>query len=145
VEKSEGVVVEILPILGEPATAVEPGDGALNDPALGFHDKAFDVVGAFDDFDLQVWHDSGDAVLEDRAGVGAVGEQLPQEWELSKQSGQQQNTAVAILNVCRSHQRVQQQPQFVDQDVAFLAFDQLACIEATRVDGSPPFSALFTL
>jgi hypothetical protein len=145
VEESEGVVVEVLPILGEPATAVEPGDGALDNPALGFHDKAFDVVGAFDDFDLQVRHDGHDAALEDRAGIGTVGEQLPQERELPEQSGQQQNTAVTVLNVCRSHQRVQQQPQFVDEDVAFLAFDQLACIEAMRVDGRPPFSALFTL
>jgi hypothetical protein len=43
-----------------------------------------------DDFDHQVWHDVGDRILEDRAGLGAVCEQLPQERELSEQGGQQQ-------------------------------------------------------
>jgi len=40
---------------------------------------------------------------------------------------------------------VQQQAEFVDEDVAFLAFDQLAGVEAMRIDRGPPFSALFTL
>jgi hypothetical protein len=40
---------------------------------------------------------------------------------------------------------VQQQPEPVDQDVAFLPLDQLAGIKAMRIDRRPPFSALFTL
>ena len=40
---------------------------------------------------------------------------------------------------------MQQQSELVDQDVALLAFDQLAGIEAMRIDRRPPFSALFTL
>jgi hypothetical protein len=40
---------------------------------------------------------------------------------------------------------VQQQPKLVDQDVAFLALDQFAGVEAMRIDRRPPFSALFTL
>jgi hypothetical protein len=138
-------VVEIFPILGEAATSVEPGDGALDDPTLGFHDKAFDGVGTFDDLDLEVRHDHCDAAVEDRAGIGTVCEQLPQKGKLSEQSGQQQDTAVAVLNVSRSHQCMQQQTKFVDQDVALLTLDQLACIEAMRIDGGAPFSALFTL
>ena len=144
-EECERVMTAIFPVLGEPAATVEPGDGAFNDPALGFNDEAFGVVTTFDDFDLQVRQDARDAALEDWAGIGAVGEQLPQERELSEQGGQQQDTAVAVLNVCGRHQRVQQQTEFVDQNVALLALDQLACIEAMRVDGRAPFSALFTL
>jgi hypothetical protein len=49
VEKSQNVVVEIFPVLGEAAASVEPSDGALDDPALGFHDEAFDGVGTSDD------------------------------------------------------------------------------------------------
>jgi hypothetical protein len=41
-------VVAVLPVLGEPTAAVEPGDGALDDPALGLDDKAFGMIGAFD-------------------------------------------------------------------------------------------------
>jgi hypothetical protein len=49
------------------------------------------------------------------------------------------------LNVSGSHQRVQQQTQCLDKEVALLALDQLASIEAVQVDGRAPFSALFTL
>jgi hypothetical protein len=41
--------------------------------------------------------------------------------------------------------RLHQQALGVDQDVALLAFDLLACIVARRVDAGPPFSAPFTL
>ena len=65
--------------------------------------------------------------------------------ELAEQSGQQENAAVAILNVGGSHQRMQHETQPIDQEVALLALDQLAGIKAVWVDASPPFSALFTL
>ena len=144
-EERQRVVTAIFPVLGEPTATIEPGDRALDDPSLRFDDEAFAAVAAFDDFDLQVRHHRRGAALEDRASIGAVCEQLPQERELSEQGGQQQHTAVAILNVSGRHQRVQQQTEFVDENVALLALDQLACIEAMRVDGRAPFSELFTL
>ena len=85
------------------------------------------------------------SVGEDRPGIGAVREQLAQEGKLSEQGGQQQHTAIAVLHVGGGDQGVQQQPELVDQDVAFLALDQLAGVEAMRIDRGPPFSALFTL
>jgi hypothetical protein len=138
-------VVAVFPVLGEPSAAVEPGNGTLNDPTFGFDDKAFGSIRAFDDLDLQATHRGGGTVVEDRACIGAVSEQFAQKWELSEQSGQQENAAVAILNVGRSHQRVQHQAQRIDQDVSLLALDQLAGIKAVRIDASAPFSALFTL
>ena len=66
-EKGERIVIAILPILGEPAAAIEPRDGAFNDPALGFDHKAFGVIGTFDDFDCQAAHGLGDAILKDRS------------------------------------------------------------------------------
>ena len=135
----------IFPVLGEPTATIEPGDRALDNPSLRFDDEAFGAVAAFDDLDLQVRHDTGDAALEDRASISAVCKQLAQEWELSKQGGDQQHTAVAVLNVSGGYQRVQQQPEFVDENVALFTLDQLACIEAVRIDGGAPFSALFTL
>jgi hypothetical protein len=138
-------VVAIFPILGEPTTSIEPADGALDEPALRFDDEPFNAVATFDDFDLQRGHDVGNAIQEERPGIGAVCEQLAQERELSEQGGQQQHTAVAVLNVGGSDQGVQQQTELVDQNMAFLALDQLAGVEAVRIDGRPPFSALFTL
>ena len=144
-EEGECVVVAIFPIFGETATAAEPANGAFDNPALRLDDEAFGIVAAFDDLDRQCGHHVGDTVEEDRPGIGAISEQLAQERELSEQGGQQQQPAVAILHVGGGDQRVQQQTEFVDQDVAFLALDQLAGIEAMRIDRGPPFSALFTL
>ena len=144
-EERQRVATAIFPILGEPAATIEPGDRALDNPSLRFDDEAFAAVAAFDDFDLEVRHDTGDAALEDRAIISAVCEQFPQERELSKQGGNQQHAAVAVLNVSGGYQRLQQQTEFVDENAALFTLDQLACIEAMRVDGRAPFSALFTL
>jgi hypothetical protein len=40
-------VVAVFQVLGEPPAAVEPGNGALNDPTLGFDDKALGAISAF--------------------------------------------------------------------------------------------------
>ena len=138
-------MVAVLPILGEAATSIEPADGTLNDPALRLDDEALGVLASLYDLDRQAPHRLGGAGLEDRSRIGAVGEQLAQEGELSEQGGQQQHAAIAVLHVGGSDQGVQQQSELVDQDVAFLALDQLAGIEAMRIDRRPPFSALFTL
>lgn len=144
-EEGESVVVAVFPVLGEPSTAVEPADGTFDDPALGFDDKAFGMIGAFDDLDHQTMHRCAGAIVEDRPCVGAISEQLAQERELPEQSGQQEDAAIAILNVGGSDKRVQHQAQRIDQKVALLTFDQFAGIKAVWVDGSAPFSALLTL
>ena len=83
--------------------------------------------------------------MKDRAVIGAVGEQLAQEGEQAEQCAQQRDAAVAVLDVGGGDEALEQQALGVDQDVALLALDQLAGIEAVRVDARPPFSALFTL
>ena len=144
-KEGQCIVVAVLPILGEAATSIERANGTLDDPALRLDDKAFGVVETPDDLGHEVGHGIGDTVAEDWPGIGAVREQLAQEGQLSEQGGQQQYAAIAILHVGGGDQSVQQQPKPVDQDVAFLALDQRAGIEAMRIDRRPPFSALFTL
>lgn len=138
-------MVAILPVLGKAAASIEPADGALDDPALRFGDEALGIVAAPDDRGRQVGHDVGDAVGEDRPGIGAIREQLTEERELSEQGGEQQHAAVTILDVGGGDQCVQQQTELVDQNVALFALDQLARVKAWRIDRRPPFSALFTL
>jgi hypothetical protein len=145
VQEGECVVVAVLPILGEAATSIEPANGTFDDPALRLDDKTFGVVATPDDLGHEVGHDIGDTVGEDWPGIGTVREQHAQEGELTEQRGQQQHSAVAVLDVGSGDQGVQQQPELVDQDVSLLALDQLAGIEAMRIDRRPPFSALFTL
>ncbi len=144
-KEGKRVVVAILPVLGKTTAAIKPADSALDDPALRFNDEAFGVVATFDDLDRQGRHDAADGVVEYWSRIGAVGEQLAQERELPEQGGEQPDAAVAILDVGGCDQRVQQQTELVDQNVTFLALDQLARVKAMGVDRWPPFSALFTL
>jgi len=71
--------------------------------------------------------------------------ELLEEWKLAKQRGEQQQAAIAVLNVGGMDDGVQQQTECIDQNMPLLALDQLAGIEAMRIDAGPPFSALFTL
>ena len=138
-------MVEIFPVLCQPATATQPTDGALDNPTFGQNDEALGPIGTTDDFSDQVRHDVREAVMKHRPRVGAVSKQLLEEWELSEQCGQKHQATVAILNIGWRHQRMQQQTQRIDENVALLAFDQLAGIESMSIDAGPPFSALFTL
>jgi hypothetical protein len=138
-------VVEIFPVLCQPATATQPTDGALDNPTFGQNDEALGPIGTTDDFSGQVRHDVRKAVMEYRPRIGAVSKQLLEERELSEQCGQEHQATVAILNIGWRHQCMQQQTQCIDENVALLAFDQLAGIEPMSIDAGPPFSALFTL
>jgi hypothetical protein len=77
--------------------------------------------------------------------IGAVGKQLLKEWKLAEQRGKQQQAAIAILNVGGVDDGVEQETERIDEKMPLLALDQLAGIEAVRIDAGPPFSALFTL
>ena len=138
-------MVEIFPVLGKPATAVEPADGSLDNPALRQNDGI-------------PWPDrngarsrlAGQALRAPErpgtaAGIGGVGEQLLEKREPSEQGSQDHQPAIAILHIGRGHQRVQQQSHRIDEEMALLALDQLAGIEPMWIDADPPFSALFTL
>ena len=84
-------------------------------------------------------------MLEFRPLITAVGIELEQERMQAEQGGEQQRPAVAILNVGRMNDGVQQQALRVYQDMALLALDLLARVIAVRIDRGPPFSAALTL
>ena len=60
-----------------------------------------------------------------------------------EQGCQQQDAAIAILDIGAMNDGVQQQTQRVYEYMALLALDLLARIIAMRIDTRPPFSALF--
>ena len=86
-----------------------------------------------------------ECVVELPALIAGIGEQRLQERIHPEQRREQQDAAVAILNVGGMNDGMQQQAQRVYQNVALLALDLLARIIARRIDAGPPFSALFTL
>ena len=144
-DEGERVAVEVLPVLGQSAAAVEPGDGAFDHPTPGLDDEALHPIGSLDDLGLEIGQDAGQGAVKDRPLIGAVGEQFPEKGKQTEQGRQQRETAGAILNVGGGDDAVQQQALRIDQNMPLLALDQLAGIEAVAVDASPPFSALFTL
>ena len=114
-------------------------------PTLGQLYEPLGLRGSFDDFGFETGQDFGERVAEDRSLIGAVGEQLRQEWKLTKQRCQQHDAAVTIGNAGGMNDGVQQQTQRIDENMPLLALDQFARIEPVRIDASPPFSALLTL
>jgi hypothetical protein len=83
--------------------------------------------------------------MEHRSSISTIGNQRGEKREPTEERGQHGNAAVTILNVGGVNDRMQQEALRIDQDVPLLALDQLARIEAVRIDAGPPFSALFTL
>lgn len=138
-------MVEVFPVLGQSAAAVEPSDGTLDNPTLGQHDEALGLIGSLDDLGFDPGEDAGQGAVKDRPLIGVVGEQLSEKGEQAEQRCQEHAAAVAILNVGGGDDAVQEQALRIDQNMAFLALDQLARIEAVAIDVRPPFSALFTL
>jgi hypothetical protein len=134
-----------LEVTRQASVAADPGKRAFNDPALGQYDKSFGLIRALDDLRFDVGQDFVQRVVELPSLIGCVGKQGLQEGIHPEQSCQQQSAAVAILDVGRMNDGVQQQTQRVYQNVALLALDLLARIIAMQIDADPPFSALFTL
>ena len=114
-DEGERVAVEVLPVLGQSAAAVEPGDGAFDHPTPGLDDEALHPIGSLDDLGLEIGQDAGQGAVKDRALIGAVGEQFPEKGKQTEQGRQQRETAVAILNVGGGDDAVQQQALRIDQ------------------------------
>src|ERR1700675_2462090 len=85
--------------------------------------------------------------------ISAVGEQRLQKWKHAEQCRHHQNASIAILNVGRMNDGMEQQAYCIDKNVPLLALDLsatsslslLARIVPVRINARPPFSALFTL
>ena len=144
-QEREGFSVQALPVLGETAAPVEPGDGPLDNPALRQDGEALRHVRTLDDLHLDLPHGPLQTALELRPLVATVGVELEQEGMEAKHARHQKHAAVAVLDIGGMDDGVKQEALGVYQDVALPALDLLAAVVARRVDAGPPFSALFTL
>ena len=111
----------------------------------GYDLEANRGVRSFDDFSFQVGQDFLPRVVEYRPLVSAVGKEFLQKRKPAEQGSEDQNAAIAVLDIGWMHDGVHQQAYRVDKDVALLTFDLLTRIVARRIDAAPPFSAPFTL
>jgi hypothetical protein len=71
--------------------------------------------------------------------IGAVGKEFLEKGKQVEQRRQEHEAAVAILNVGGGDSAVEEQALGIDQNMALLALDQLARVEAVRIDAGPPF------
>ena len=85
-------------VLGEPAAASEPSEGAFDHPAAGKEFKPFGDVGSLDDLDGPFSH-LGQGVPQFVAGIAAIGEDVTQPWIERTDRGQDIDSTVAILDV----------------------------------------------
>ena len=75
--------------------------------------------------------------------IGAIGKEPFQKRKQAEKRGQQQDAAVAILNIGRTNNRVQQQTLCIYQDMPLLALDELARVESGRIDARSAFFGAF--
>ena len=90
-------------------------------------------------------NDGEQSAFELRPLIAAVGVELQQKGIQAKQGGHHEHATIAVLQGCRMDDGVQDQTLRVYKEMALLAFDLFASIEAMGIDAPPPFSALFTL
>jgi hypothetical protein len=143
-QESEGLAVEIFPILREPSASSEPSESSLGDPSPWQDDEGSRLIGALDDLDVDLSHDFLEGGAKQRALISAIGVELQQERKHAEHRRHDKFAAIAVLDVGRVHDGVDQQALRVDDNVTLLALDLLASVVPRRIVG-PPFSALLTL
>ena len=131
-------MVEVFPVLGETTTSTEPADGAFDDPALGQNHEALGLIAAADDFGYQARQGVRQTIMEHRPGVSAVGKQLLEKRGTARTTWTRPRGRHRDPNTGGGDQRMQQQSQSIDEDVALLALDQLAAIKPVRINAVPP-------
>jgi hypothetical protein len=108
-----------LEVLGQAAIAAEPGERALDQPALGQDGKAMAAGRTLDDLEPQ-------ALLRGGTGgslalIAAIGEDQTEPGKAPAQAAADQRQPVAVLDAGGVDHDHQQQAQRVDQDVALAA------------------------
>src|SRR5262249_29796035 len=138
-QKRQRVAIEVLPILCKPSAAVEPSKGAFDDPTPWKHHESFRPIGALDDFSFELWQDPRQGLLKVRPLVATIGKELFQERVHPEKGRKKQDAAIAILDIGRMNDGVQQQTQRVYENMALLALDLFARVIAMRIDAAPLF------
>lgn len=107
------------------AIDAEPCEGSLDDPAFWQDDKAFGVVGALDDF-----YGSWAVALRDGAGISTIGHDFFNERETLRDAIQHKSRSVPVLDGGGMNVGVQNQPQNINGNMTFAAFDIFATVKA---------------
>lgn len=129
-----GVALEVA---RQASVAADPGEGALDNPALGQGDEAPGVA-ALDDLQRPAAR-VGDGLGHPGPLIAGIGEDALDEGEQAPSLAQDLAGAVAVLDVGRMNDDAQEQAERIDEDVALAARDLLARVIPLRVERRPPF------
>jgi hypothetical protein len=132
-----------LEVAGQTAVVADPAQRALDDPALGQHDKAVLVTTAHD-LDLPSAC-AGRGSRHLGTLIAGIADDALDEWEQTPRLAQQGFSSVAVLHAGRMHHDVEQQPKRIGQDMALAADDLLARVVTGRIERRSPFCAPFAV
>ncbi len=111
-------------VLGQAAVAVEPGQGTFDHPTARYDFEALRGVRPLDDLQRPSAEPS-QRVLEFRAAIGTIGEDVAQPREGVTDRSEHRRGAVAVQNVRAMDQGRDQQTAGVGEDMALAARDLL--------------------
>ena len=89
--------------------------------------------------------DSYQGLLKLRPLIPAIGKELAQKREQTEERFENEDATIAVLNVGRMNDGMQQEAYRIDENMPLLAFDLLARVVTGWINAGPPFSAPFTL
>ncbi len=142
-DEGRGTAEVALVVPGQPAMVADPGDGSLDNPPLGQHDKPVLVAAPHD---LEVPRTGPlHGGCHFRSLVSCIADDPRDEREQPARLCQQRLGAVAILYVGGMNHHAQQQPERIRQNVALAPDGLLAGVVARRVERRPPFCAAFAV
>jgi len=116
-----GAGLTLLVVANQAAVLHQPGESAFDDPALGQHAEAADVVVAFDHLHFQLGTLRSHPVGELGTGVAAIDPELAQPGEIRQQRLQQGLRTRSFGRVGRLDRSPEHQPEGVYQEKAFAA------------------------
>src|SRR5262249_16735517 len=93
-------------------------------------------------FSFELRQDLCQGFLKVRPLIATISKELFQERVHPEKGRKKQDAAIAILDIGRMNDGVQQQTQRVYENMALLPLDLFARVIAMRIDAAPPFSAL---
>ena len=108
-QECQRVVGEVLKVFGQPTATIEPCQGALDHPAHRQHLEPFGLIRSFHDLHRELRQALRHSVDKLRSLITRIGKQLEQKRIHPEKSGEQQHTAVPVLDIRRMHDGVQQQ------------------------------------
>jgi hypothetical protein len=128
-------------IFTQTPVAIEPAEGALDNPAFGDDHKALDGVGTL--CNLQPngpVRPQGLDPIHQRPGIRPIRPDVPQPRKLVPDALEELLRPVTVLDASGRHHYCQDQPERIDEEVTLAAFDLFACVVAPE----PPFSVVLT-